>query len=280
MIMNVNNSYKSIRQLFVLYKYYNISFKYNVSHSYNMIKYSTLSLNTLVSNSSSQVFTNDHNKNYIDDLLQTIDHVIENKYKILCNEISWLDSHVHTARLQLIIDGQFEERTADLASNEHLDELSKLVSHFDRMQAIRLLEHLTIIGGHRVTVAALLGQIGGGVQRMPYAELSRFCNLFRMLPKGTRLLYARDVLRRFEELSTPIRSVDELRDITNLLRDVSYFMSKSLLSRCFRHLVEFAESPTGCQLSDPVSIVNLAYISRRMFYAKSVDDELFEKILR
>lgn len=279
--MNINTR-KSLQQIFHIYYYGNGYAKLNIMRYFGSLKFDNHSskIKTSRINYRRDLHISRSRRNNIDALLKKVDFLIESKYASLCNEIPWLDSYIPTARLQLILDGQFELRTNDLSNDPCLDELTSTLSQTTLPQAMHLLEHLTLIGVHHTAVAYLLAKVSSSIPDMTLAQLSCFCNQFRMLPKGTRLLYIHAILVRFKQLLRPVANGDQLHYVTNLLRDISYFMSKSLLSRSFRHVVDFAKTDYGNTLRDPVSIVNMAYIGRRMFYSKAVDDELFEKLLR
>ena len=218
----------------------------------------------------------------VDAILSGLDELIEAHYTASLARIPWLDSHRPTARLQLIIDGQFDERMRDVVHHPRLPAILDSLGACSPRQAITALSRLTLLGVDQSdgSFSRLLAIVSRDIDSLSLRQLSAFCNQFRTLPKGCRVHYMNAILRRYAALLGRIDDRDALRDVTDVLKDVSYFMSRSLLASSFRRIIDYAETPAGRTLDDPAIVVNIAYVSRRMFYSRAVDYEFFDKLLR
>lgn len=205
------------------------------------------------------------------------------QYKDL-RKLPWLQENMDLARLQLVISGRVEEFMGPITSHagfvKLLDAVYQMSPKFDHIQVTSNLQLLTMLGV-KLTDAAIqqcLLDSTRALDQFSINALAGFSVVFRSLPKGIRLTYIKPFLKRYTHLVGDIDSMQGVLDVTDIIKNSGFFMSKDLLSRSVKLIVNYLRVH-GESVTDPTTITQIAYIGRRLYYARTVDIKFIKELL-
>lgn len=212
-----------------------------------------------------------------------LSHLTQLQYNQL-RYLPWLQENMDLARLQLVIGGRVEEFMSPITSHagfvKLLDAVCELSPTFDHIQVTNNLQQLTMLGVE-LTNAAVQQCLLNSTQALDQFSmhaLAAFSVVFRSLPKGIRLTYIKPFLKRYTNVLCEIDSVQGVLDVTDVIKNSGFFMSKSLLGKSVKLVVDYLRKH-GEGLSDPTTITQIAYIGRRLYYARTVDVKCVKELL-
>ena len=199
-------------------------------------------------------------------------------------KLPWLQENMDLARLQLVISGRVEEFMGPITSHvgfvKLLDAVCQLSPTFDPIQVTSNLQLLTMLGVE-LTDTAIQQCLLDSTRALPQFSinaLAGFSVVFRSLPKGIRLTYIKPFLKRYTQVLGDIDSMQGVLDVTDIIKNSGFFMSKDLLSMSVKLIVNYLRAH-GENITDPTTITQIAYIGRRLYYARSVDIKFIKELL-
>ena len=205
------------------------------------------------------------------------------EYKNL-RHLPWLQENPDLARLQLVISGHMEEFMGPIKSHEGfvrlVDAVAQLAPTFDHLQVTSNLQLLTMLGVEVTDIAVqqcLLSSVRS-LDQFSMHSLAAFSVVFRSLPKGIRLTYIKPFLKRYTVILSDIESMQGVMDITDVIKNSGFFMSKNLIGASVKLIADYLRMH-GEGVCDPSVLTQIAYIGRRLFYARTVEPKYVKELL-